>query len=230
MRLQGKVAEAENLCTAVIVDMRRVLGENDAITLSAEQLIAEGLALRGDHVAAEATARGVLTRARTSKGDTNPIAINAAVALARVLDAAGKTGEAERLMKQTLDEVLRKGSRRPNDRPLLEDMWAEFLKNGEKFDDAVAIRRHIADMNEQLHGRGSPLTAAALTKHALAVAAQAGARGEHEKALSIYSRIYENYKAGLGVDHAETRAMDAKWRGAMERVRRVDPSIQHQRD
>jgi protein O-mannosyl-transferase len=230
LRLQGKVAEAENLCTAVIMDMRRVLGENDAITLSAEQLIAEGLAQRGDYVAAEAKARGALTRARKSKGDTNPIAINAAVALARVLDAAGKTGEAERLMKQTLDEVLRKGSRRPNDRLLLEDMWAEFLEKGEKFDDAMAIRRHIADMNEQLHGRESPLTAAALTKHALAVAAQATARGEHEKAASIYSRIYENYKAGLGADHTETQAMDAKWRRAMERVRQVDPSIQDQRD
>ena len=224
LRLQGKIAEAESVCSAAIADMRRILGDDDAITLSAEQLIAEGLAQRGDHDTAAALARDALTRARKAKGDTDPIALNAAVALARVLDAAGKTAEAEQLMKQTLDEVLRKGSRRANDRLLLEDMWAEFLEKGGKFDDAVAIRRHVADMNERLHGRENTLTAAALTKHALAVAAQATARGEHEKAASIYSRIYENYKAGLGADHPDTKAMQDKWQGARERARQAGHS------
>jgi len=219
LRLQAKIADAEELCVASIDAMRRVLGENDGITLTAEQIIAEGLANRGDHDAAEALARGTRARARRATGPTSPFAINAAVALARVLDAGGKTLEAEQLMKQARDEVITKGSRRPNDRLVLEDMLAEFLEKGGKFDQAVAVRRRVADENERLHGPESPLTAAALTRHALAVAGQATARGDHARAASIYGTIAENYKAALGADDATTVDMEAKRQAAAERAR-----------
>ena len=219
--LEGKADEAEQFCLASIADMRRVLGEDDAVTLRAEQFIAEGLSKRGEHAAAEDLARHALARARKTEGPADPVAVNAAVTLARVQDAAGKTPEAERLMQQTFDAVLRRGPRQHNDRLVIETTWAEFLEKSGRVDEAVAIRRRVADMTERLHGRDSVLTATALNKHALAMAAQASARGDHARAADIYSRVHAVYREGLGPDHADTLAVAAKRQAALERARQA---------
>jgi tetratricopeptide (TPR) repeat protein len=219
--LEGKFDEAEQLCVTSIADMRRVLGEDHAVTLRSEQFIAESLAKRGEHAAAEDLARNALTQARTTQGPGDPVAVNAAVTLARVLDAAGKTANAERLMLQTLDELIRRGPRQHDDRLVLESLLADFLEKGGRVDEAVAVRRRVADMTEQLHGRDSVLTASALNKHALAVAAQASARGDHAKAADLYGRVYAVYREGLGSDHADTLAVAAKRQAALERAQRA---------
>jgi len=219
--LQGKGNEAEQLCAASIADMRRVLGEDHAVTLRAEQFIAEGLAKRGDHAAAEALARQALARAREAEAPGGPIAVNAAVTLSRVLGAADKPTEAERLMRQTLDEVIRQGSRQQNDRLMIEATWAEFLEKSGRIDEAVAVRRRVVDTTERLHGRDSVLTASALNKHALAVAAQASARGDHARAVDIYSRVHAFYREGLGPDHADTLAVAAKLQTALKQATRA---------
>jgi tetratricopeptide (TPR) repeat protein len=220
--LEGKADEAEQLCVASIADMRRVLGADHAVTLRAEQFIAEGLAKRGQHAAAEELARGTLARARQSKGAGDPVAVNAAVTLARVLDAGGNPTAAERLVRQTLDDVIRTKPRRPTSddgRLVIEATWAEFLEKSGRIDEAVAVRRRVVDTTERLHGRDSVLTASALNKHALAVAAQAAARGDHAKAADIYGRVHAVYREGLGPDHADTLAVAAKLEAALERAK-----------
>jgi tetratricopeptide (TPR) repeat protein len=218
LRLQGKTTEADAICSTNIAAMRRVLGTDHTVTLSAEQIIAEGLAQRGDDAEAESLARSVLDRARTAKGPTDPIVINATVALARVLDTAGRPAEAQRVIQGALDGVIRKGSSRSNDRLLLEDLLAEFLERDGRIDEAVAVRRRVADMNERFYGKQHPLTSSALNKHALATAAQATARGNHTQAAEIYAQLYATYKEGLEVDHAETRAVEAKLQAARQRA------------
>ena len=218
LRLQGKTTEADAICSTNIAAMRRVLGTDHTVTLSAEQIIAEGLAQRGDYAEAEAVARSVLDRARKAKGPTDPIVINATVALARVLDTAGRPAEAQRVIQGALDAVIRKGSSRPNDRLLLEDLLAEFLERDGRIDEAVAVRRRVADMNERFYGKQHPLTSSDLNKHALATAAQATARGNHAQAAEIYARLYATYQEGLEVDHAETRAVEAKLQAARQRA------------
>jgi tetratricopeptide (TPR) repeat protein len=212
--LQGKSSEAEELAAGSIDAMRRVLGADHAVTLRAEQFIAEGLAKRGEHARAQALARQALARARGAKGAGDPVAINAAITLARALDAGGDPAAAERLVRQSLDEVIRLAPRRQSERLLLEAKWAEFLEKSGRIDDAVAVRRRVVDTTERLHGRESVLTATALNKHALAVAAQASARGDHATAAAIYSRVHAVYRDGLGPDHADTRAVAAKLQAA----------------
>jgi tetratricopeptide (TPR) repeat protein len=214
--LQGKADEAAQLSANSIADMRRVLGADHAVTLRAEQFIAEGLAKRGEHSAAEALARQALARAREAEGPGDPIAINAAVTLARVLDLAGNPAAAERLMRQTLNELVRRRPRQLQDRLMIEATWAEFLEKGGRIDEAVAVRRRVADTTERLHGRDSVLTANALNRHSLAVAAQASARGDHARAADIYTRVHAVYREGLGPDHADTRAVAAKLQAALE--------------
>jgi len=219
--LQGKADEAAQLCAASIADMRRVLGQAHAVTLRAEQFMAEDLSKRGEHAAAEDLARQALACAREKEGPADPVAVNAAVTLARVLDAAGKTPEAERVVKQTLDAVLRTGSRQQNDRLMIEATWAEFLEKSGRIDEAVAVRRRVADQIERLHGRDSVLTATALNKHALAMAAQASARGDHARAADIYGRVHAIYREGLGPDHADTLAVAAKRQAALDQGRQA---------
>ena len=219
--LQGKADEAEQLCLTSIADMRRVLGADHAVTLRAEQFIAGGLSKRGEHAAAEDLARNTLARARKTKGAVDPVAVNAAMTLARVLDAADNPAAAERLMRQTLDEVIRKGPRQQNERLIIEGMWAEFLEKSGRIDEAVAVRRRVVDATERLHGRDSVLTATALNKHALAMATQASARGDHARAADIYSRVHAAYREGLGPDHADTLAVEAKRQAAKVQARRT---------
>jgi tetratricopeptide (TPR) repeat protein len=218
LRLQSKTVEADEICSTNIGAMRRVLGVDHTVTLSAEQIIAEGLAQRGAYQDAETLARSVLARALKAKGPTDPIVINATVALARVLDTAGRPADAQRAIQGALNAVIRKGSPRPNDRLLLEDLLAEFLERDGKIDEAVAVRRRVADMNERVYGKQHPLTASALNKHALATAAQATSRGNNAQAAEIYARLYETHTESLGVDHVETRAVDAKLQAARQRA------------
>ena len=124
-------------------------------------------------------------------------------------------------MRQTLDEVIRQGSRQQNDRLMIEATWAEFREKSGRIDEAVAVRRRVVDTTERLHGRDSVLTASALNKHALAVAAQASARGDHARAADIYSRVHAAYREGLGPDHADTLAVEAKRQAAKVQARRT---------
>jgi hypothetical protein len=77
----------------------------------------------------------------------------------------------------------------------------------------------VVDTTERLHGRDSVLTASALNKHALAVAAQASARGDHARAADIYSRVHAAYSEGLGPDHADTLAVAAKLQTALKQAK-----------
>jgi len=218
LRMHGKIAEADAICTGALPAMRRVLGADHQATLSAEQIMAEGLAERGDDRAAETLARDVLARARKIRGWNDPIAINAAVVLARVLDKSGRSADAQRVIQEALDTVIRQGSRRENDRLMLEDLSAEFLERDGRIDEAVAIRRRQADLLERLRGKDHPLTSSARMKYVLATAAQADARGNHTQAAEIYARFYESYKQSLGADHPRTRDLESKLNAARSRA------------
>jgi len=218
LRLQGKLAEAEQLCVASLADMKRVLGADHEVTLAAEQIFAESLSLRGDHAAAEAAARDALALAREAKGPSSVAAVNATVSLARILDAMGRTTEAEQITRRSLDDLLANASRQSDARLVLQETLAEFLEKQERLDEAVALRHRVADDHERLHGRQSSQTAAALTKHAMAVAARATANGHHRQAAAIYAQIEAHYRTALGPDHADTLAISEKRRAAEQRA------------
>ncbi len=218
LRMNDKIAEADAICTSAIEAMRRVLGVDHPATLSTEQIMAEGLAERGDYQAAETLARDVLARAQKIRGRNDPIAINAAVVLARVLDTAGRPADAQRVVQEALDTVIRQGSRRENDRLMLEDLSVEFLERTGRLDEVVAIRRRHSDLCERLHGMNSPLTVSARIKYVLATAAQADARGNHTQAAEIYSQFYESYRQSLGADHVRTRDIESKLNAARGRA------------
>jgi tetratricopeptide (TPR) repeat protein len=207
LRLQGKLDEANELCEPRLESMRRVLGRNHTLTLSAEQIVAEAMAARGDHAAAQSLGRDVLARARKAKGTADPITINATVSLGRVLDAAGRPEEAIGVVQETRRHVQRKAVRRPNDLFVLDDVQAEFLEHCGRFQEAVALRRRLADEAEQVNGIDHPLTASALNKHALATAALEDARGRHAEAAVIYRRLLPTYETALGAEHPETRSI-----------------------
>ena len=221
LQRRGKIDEADQLCLASLPDMLRVLGEDHEVTLAARQIVAESHSLRGDHAAAETVARDVLTRARNTEGPTSEPAMNATGALFRILDAGGKTADAERIVRRAIDELPVTGTRHREARLVLQELLAVAIEKQERFDEAVALRHRVADDHERLHGRKSFQTAAALTKHAMAVAARATARGDHRQAAAIHAQIHANYQSALGPDHADTRAMAEKQRAAEDRARRA---------
>lgn len=128
LRFGGRIEEAADLCAAAIADMQRVLGPDHATTIRAGQIVAEGLSARGDHAAAEAEAREQLRRASTSKPVADPMVINATLALARVIDAAGRTREAETMVREALRSLRRVPRGRESDRLALEALQAELSK------------------------------------------------------------------------------------------------------
>ena len=221
LQRRGKIDEAEQLCLASLPDMLRVLGEDHEVTLAARQIVAESQSLRGDHAAAETAARDVLTRAHNTEGTTSESANNATAVLFRVLDAGGKTADAERIVRRAIDELPATETRHREARLMLQELLAQAIEKQERFDEAVALRHRMADDHERLHGRKSFQTAAALTKHAMAIAARATARGDHRQAAAIYAQIHSNYQSVLGPDHADTRAMVEKKRAAEDRARQA---------
>jgi hypothetical protein len=94
-----------------------------------------------------------------------------------------------------------------------------LLEKAGRLDEVVAVRHRIAAAYERSQGRSNPMTASAVDKHLLAVAALATARGDHARAAEIYGRFVDKYRSALGPDHADTRALEAKRNAAVERGR-----------
>jgi len=219
--LARRVEEAATLSGAAIDDMRRVLGSDHSVTVRGEQLIAEGLAARGDHAGAEKLATAALERARRARGVGDPIVVAGAITLARVLGMAGQTTAAVQTVTHTLDDLTGLGPGREGERLVLEALRAELLEKDGRFDEAVAMRRRIADAYMRSMGSASPLTASAIDRHDLALAAQATARGRHDMATKIYTGLVEKYHTRLGADHPDTVTMEHNRRDAEERAQRA---------
>lgn len=153
LRLGGKVAEAASLCTGTIDDMRRVLGADHVTTIRSGQIIAEGLSADGDHAAAEAEAREQLRRATDAKPAADPLVINATLTLARVLDAAGRTAEAELVVRALLQSLQQDSRRRKSDTLVLETMRAELQQKLGRSGEAVDAGRRMVDDPARAEGR-----------------------------------------------------------------------------
>ena len=70
--LQGRYAEAEQLCREVLADRRRVLGDDHPDTLTSPATLAWLAARRGRHAEAEALYRQVLADRNRVLGASHP--------------------------------------------------------------------------------------------------------------------------------------------------------------
>ena len=111
LRHQGKLDEAASLCRQSLETMRRVLGESDSTTVSARLIIASAASAQGNLAEAEREARAALGAARGQTG-SDAITVNATVILSEILRKAGRTTEADALIRHTPNELDRPRQRR----------------------------------------------------------------------------------------------------------------------
>jgi tetratricopeptide (TPR) repeat protein len=216
LRLQGKRDEAEAIARQSIDAMRRVLGKEAPTTISVELIASEGMSRAGDHAAAEAVGRAAVQTARTALGRAAPVTVNAVVVLATSLRSAGKSAEAEKLLRDTLKDVMQSTRRRPEDVSMLSDQLATLLEGTGRLDEAVAIRRRLANEAAARLGQEHGEARAAATKLALTMAGQATAQGKHAEAVRLYKLILDAYRESLGTDHPDTVVVRAQFEAARE--------------
>jgi len=216
LRLAGKLDESESLSGQSIDAMTEKLGPDDPVTLTATVTIAEGLSRKGDHAAAEKRARETLELARRARGGTDGLSINAAASLARILIAAGRPSDAERVVRPFLAEVGRSRRGRTIDTAGLDDALVDILLATERIDEAVAVRRRLADEAATRHGPEHQQSQATATKLAMAMATQATAKGDHAEASRLYAILVDGYTKSVGPDHPDTRDAREKLQSARQ--------------
>jgi tetratricopeptide (TPR) repeat protein len=216
LRLQGNRDEAEAIARKSIDAMRRILGKEEPTTISVELIASEGMSRAGDHAAAEAVGRSAVQTARAALGPAAPVTVNAIVVLANSLRSAGKSAEAEKLLRDTLRDLMQSSRRRPEDVSILSDQLATLLEGTGRLDEAVAIRRRLANEAANRFGQEHGEARAAATKLALTMAGQATAQGKHAEAARLYKLILDAYLKNLGTDHPDTVAVRAQFEAARE--------------
>ena len=168
----SRFEEAAVLREAIYDDCRRNLDENDPATVRAAVQLAGNLAAaaerRGDFPRAERISEENLTTAIRSLGLADPLTQSAAVSLATAVGRSGRTDEAEKILREFLDEArladprppaagMAEGSG-PTDGPpaaaataaatridttLVLQTLAGLLETNGRLDEAVPIRRRI---------------------------------------------------------------------------------------
>ena len=185
--------------------MRKKLGSDDPVTLTAAATIAEGLSHKGDHAAAERCARETLEVSRRATGGTSGLTLSAGAALARILIAAGRPSDAEQVVRASLAEVGRSWRGRTIDTSVLDDALVDILLATGRINEAVAVQRRLADEATARHGPEHQQSQATATKLAMAMATQATAKGDHAEASRLYAILVDGYTKSVGPDHPDTR-------------------------
>jgi hypothetical protein len=135
--------------------------------------------------------------------------------LANCLTTAGRSAEAEQLVRTTLSDLSRRPRARPADTLALGGLLANILEKNGRLDEAVSLHRRLATDAARRYGEAHGEARSAATKLAMALAAQAMKQGNPAEAARLYGLILDAYTTSLGPEHPDTVAVREKLEAAL---------------
>ncbi len=143
-------------------------------------------------------------------GPAAPTTINAVTVLATCLTTAGRSAEAEQLVRSTQSDLSRRPRTRPADTFALGGLLATILEETGRLDEAVTLRRQLATDAARRYGEQHGEARSAATKLGMAMAAQSLKQGNRTEAARLYRLILDAYSTSLGPEHPDTVAVREK--------------------
>ena len=130
---------------------------------------------------------------------------------AQSLDEAFPKPSAEALLRSAIAAAIATRRATPEQTRQVRDHLATLLQETGRIDEAVTIRRRLAEEAAASFGETHGEARAAATQYALTLAAQATGRGNHAEAARLYKIILDAYSASLGADHPRTADVRDRW-------------------
>jgi hypothetical protein len=206
-RTLGDAAGAEALCRTSLEMQQAALAPDDPAVLASAGDLAVVIYLQGRLDEAAAICRDFYPAMERVRGADDATTVASLVIMA---DADARQGDgvaAERLAREAVARVARSGRAADPMAANAAGVLAGILERNGKLDEAVVVRRRLAEDAERAFGPQHPRSQEAATRLAQAMAAQCSARGDHAGAVRLYRILVEGFARSLGADHPETLAV-----------------------
>ncbi len=206
-RAAGDAAGAEALCRRSLDIQRAALSADDPAVLATTGDLAVVVYLQGRIDEAAAVCRDVFPAMERVRGPEDATTVAALVILAEAAGRQGDAAAAERMARDAFGRATR--SARGGDAMAgnAAGVLATILERNGRLDEAVAIRRTLAEKAERAFGPAHPRSQEAATRLALSMAAQCTTRGDHAGAVRLYRLLADGFERSLGAGHPETQAI-----------------------
>jgi tetratricopeptide (TPR) repeat protein len=169
---RGRAGEAEEMSVVSMKVRSKVLGEENAETLSSMGMVGLARVLGGKHEEAVAMHRQTLARMAKVLGQEHPNTLASMNNLATVLDSQGKYEEAEAMLRQTLaicEKVL--GPEHPGTLTSIFCL-AHLLTHRRRYSESLALYKRACAGYQAVLGKNHPTTRACRQHYADALASQ----------------------------------------------------------
>jgi eukaryotic-like serine/threonine-protein kinase len=201
-REAGRSDEAIAFHQRILIDQQDTLGSDHPDTLETRFSIAEEMAARGEHTAAENGFREVLAARQRTLGSDHPDTLATRFGLAREMAARGDHDRAEAEFLEVLAARQRaQGSDHPDTLATRFGLAREMAARGDHAGAEKAFRGVLAARQRTL-GRDHPDTLA--TRHC--IAQEMAAQGDHAGAEKVFRGVLTARQRTLGGDHPDTLA------------------------
>lgn len=196
----GLYARSAEILEQAEAEQRRLLGDDDPVTLRTMSSRGFALMAAGKPEAAEAVLRAALAAQQRVRGATHQETLQTANYLAQSLTTLGKLKEAETLLRETLSQFERAdGSESPAALNARRSLDSVIATQG-RFADAERAHRETMAIENRLLGPDHPHTLFSLDGLALMVAKQ----GRLPEAEKLFRDLIERQKRSIGAEHPNT--------------------------
>jgi len=205
---RGRDGEAAEICTPLLEPLDRVLGPAHRTTLTARTILAHTARGRGDLAAVESVGGENLRTARRLLGAADPVTQSAVAPVAEALVDAGRTREAELLLRD-FDKAARVASWfGGGDTTTIDGLLADLLERSPAVDrlaEAEGLRRRLYERLSRRLGPGDPRVGRAEVALGNTRALRADAERRYDEARLIAAATLEASVARLGLPDPQTQ-------------------------
>jgi eukaryotic-like serine/threonine-protein kinase len=196
----GLHPEAEKQLERALDLRRRVLGPENADTLTTMNNLAAVYALEGKYAQAEALYSQALGIERRVQGAENPATLNSMMSLAIVYEEEAKYAQAEALHSQTLE--IKRRVLGPEHPQTLRSMYylAVVYQDEGKYAQAEELSREVLEIRRRVIGPEHPATLDSMNNLAIDYEEE----GKFAQAEAIDSQVLEIKRRVLGPEHRNT--------------------------
>jgi tetratricopeptide (TPR) repeat protein len=200
----------------------RILGPDNADTLTAGSHLARALLATGQSAEAVAWSQWVVARRTRMLGPDHPATISARVRLGHAMLAASRADPAVAVLREALGDCERvRGADHHRTLEAREELAAAYQAAGQASDAMAHYRRALAD-RERLQGPRHPAALASREKLASATLAD----GRVKDALALYKQALADRERTGGPDHPDTIAVRAASAAAWQAAGKMGSALQ----
>ena len=199
-REQGRYTTAHVYCKHAFDIHEKLLGKDDAETLSSLSMLAVILMDQGEFNEAEKLCQQVLDARKKTLGKDHRATLKSMNDLGEILRRLGRYDDAEKTQRCNLKDTKRVLGKEDADTLMSMDGLGVILMDQGKYGVAEKLLRRALQGRDTVLGPNNPLTLASMESLAGALECQ----GKYQEAEETYDKVLRLYETVLGKEHSDT--------------------------